>query len=99
MGRYKVFYRDNFHYMDEGEGPYTLDEFDDCASAVAACKRMVDEFLAGAVKSDSSFEALFKQYTTFGEEPFIVSDDPACSFSGRSYAESRCRELCGGEGA
>ena len=41
---YTVFVDDNFHYMDESER-YKLGEFADCASAVAACKQIVDEFL------------------------------------------------------
>ena len=40
---YTVFVDDNFHYMDESER-YKLGEFPDCASAVAACKQIVDEF-------------------------------------------------------
>ena len=41
---YTVFVDDNFHYMDESER-YKLGEFADCASAMAACKQIVDEFL------------------------------------------------------
>jgi len=43
MANYTVFVDDNFHYMDESER-YKLGDFPDCASAVAACKKIVDEF-------------------------------------------------------
>ena len=44
---YTVYIDDNFHYMDESER-YKLGDFPDCASAIAACKRIVDEFLLTA---------------------------------------------------
>ena len=46
MGQYKytVYVDDKFHYMDEDER-YKLGEFEDCAAAIAACRRIVDEFL------------------------------------------------------
>jgi hypothetical protein len=40
--KYRVFVDDNFHYMDPDER-YELGSFEDCESAVAACKRIVDE--------------------------------------------------------
>ena len=91
---YIVYVNDNFHYMDESER-YKLGEFDDCQSAVAACKRIVDEFLE---KADNSVSAddLFKQYTSFGEDPWIQkinSSAPDCTFSAWTYAQERCREL------
>jgi hypothetical protein len=90
-GRYTVYVNDNFHYMDESERQ-KLGEFDDCASAVAACKRIVDEYLAGS-KPDQSPEELFEGYTGFGEDPWIASDDAACKFSAWDYARERCREV------
>lgn len=91
--RYTVYVDDNFHYMDESER-YKLGEFDDCQSAVAACKRIVDEFLSTCGSPESADE-MFKQYTMFGEDPWIMasSDDPDCKFSAWRYAEERCREL------
>jgi hypothetical protein len=89
--RYTVFIDDNFHYMDESER-YKHGEFDDCESAVAACKRIVDEFLNTCDPSKGA-EELYKQYTSFGEDPWISSDDSDCKFSAWNYAKERCREL------
>ena len=92
MPTYTVFVDDNFHYMDESER-YKLGEFPDCAAATAACKRIVDEFVE-RVDSNGSAEDLFRQYTSFGEDPWIASDDPECpKFSAWEYARQRCREL------
>ena len=88
---YTVFVDDNFHYMDESER-YKLGEFDDCASATAACKRIVDEFLE-TTKSDGTPEDLMAQYTMFGEDPWINSADANCTFSAWDYARERCRQI------
>ena len=86
---YTVYVDDNFHYMDESER-YKLGDFPDCASAIAACKQIVDEFLLAAA---CPAEELLTQYKTFGEDPWISSDDPECKFSARTYADQRCQEL------
>jgi hypothetical protein len=88
---YTVYVDDNFHYMDESRR-YKLGDFDDCQSAVAACKRIVDDFLARC-DANRTAEELFTQYTSFGEDAWIGSDDAACSFSAWQYAKERCGEL------
>ena len=88
MARYTVYVDDNFHYMDESER-YKLGEFEDCASAVAACQRVVDEFLNQAA-STTPHDRLLESYVMFGEDPWIQSDDPECRFSARDYARQRC---------
>ena len=99
---YTVFVDDNFHYMDESER-YELGEFDSCESAVAACKRIVDEFLQGSLGSDelqneTLQDRLWKLYSMFGDDPFIRTTDPACKFSSWDYASRRCAELGSQEG-
>src|SRR5258708_2881041 len=84
---YTVFVDDNFHYMDESER-YKLGEFDDCAAAIAACKQIVDEFL---LPNSGRSEDLYVTYTMFGEDPFILTDDPNCKFSARDYAREAVR--------
>ena len=87
---YTVFVDDNFHYMDESER-YKLGEFPDCASAMAACKQIVDEFLTRCgAKNDAD---LYSQYVTFGEDPWISSEDSECKFSAWNYARERAKEL------
>jgi hypothetical protein len=89
--RYVVYVDDNFHYMDESER-YKLGEFDDCRSAIATCKRIVDEFLNACDPKTDAGE-MFTQYTTFGEDPWVSSDDPECKFSAWGYAKERCQEI------
>lgn len=88
---YTVFVDDNFHYMDESER-YKLGEFSDCPSAVAACKQMVDKFLATCDLNNTDAE-IYRQYVSFGEDPWIRSDDPECKFSAWNYARERAKEL------
>jgi hypothetical protein len=87
---YTVFVDDNFHYMDESER-YKLGEFPDCASAMAACKKIVDEFLTSSGANNDA--GLYNQYVTFGEDPWISSDDSECKFSAWNYARERAKEL------
>ena len=87
---YTVFVDDNFHYMDASER-YKLGEFEDCASAVAACKQIVDEFLT-TCGADTDAE-LYHLYVTFGEDPWVASEDSECKFSAWNYARERAKEL------
>ena len=93
MSKFHVKTDDNFHYMDEDErsdaGTYeTVEE------ALTACRRIVDDFLAQDFKPGMTAEALFDYYRSFGEDPFIVSDDPVTKFSAWEYAKARCEEIC-----
>ncbi len=104
---YSVYVDDNFHYMDESER-YKLGEYDDCASAIAACQALIDECLKGARRPFRWFRVLLgllegataaeltDRYFLFGEDPFIITDDPDCKFSARDYARRRIDEICGG---
>lgn len=88
-----VYVDDNFHYMDEDER-YCLGTFDSLDEAVAACRKIVDQFLQN--NSAETAEELYQSYVMFGEDPWIAgqhsgSDAPA--FSARKYAQKRCKEL------
>jgi hypothetical protein len=91
--KYEVFVDDNFHFLDESER-YRLGAFETCEDAVAACKKIVDEFLEKGYKKGMSFKELYEGYTGFGEDPFIISNDKTCFFSAWTYAKKRCTELC-----
>jgi hypothetical protein len=91
---YEVYVDDNFHHMDESER-YKLGDFESCEEAVAACKKIVDDFLERGYAPGMSLDELYGGYTMFGEDPFIVSEDARCRFSAWSYAKQRCSELCG----
>jgi len=92
--KYVVYVDDNFHYKDETER-YILGEFASCKEAIETCKEIVDKFLERGYEKGVQFEELYKGFITFGEDPFIITDDKNCSFSSWDYAKKRCRELCG----
>lgn len=89
--KYRVLVDDNFHYMDESER-YTLGEFDDRDEALSRCMAIVDDFLFAARPNHANAGSLYSHYQAFGEDPFIISDDPV-DFSAWSYAKQRCGEL------
>ena len=95
---YMVRVDDNFHYQDESERT-TLGEFATWDEAVAASKKLVDDFLAASFKPGMPPEDLYLAYTSFGEDPFILGERPTSTddFSAWGYAKKRCEELCGGK--
>lgn len=88
---YTVFVDENSHYMDEEER-YRIGDFDSREEALARCRLIVDRSLAECDASAGA-EAMFKHYTSFGDDPFIQTDDPDCRFSAWDYAKERCRQL------
>ena len=93
-GPYTVMVYDNYHYMDQDDGPYRLGDFDTCAAAVAVCRRMVDDFLLVNYKSGMTAEHLWDIYTAFGDDPGVISLANDCHFSAWDYARQRCGEIC-----
>lgn len=91
---YAVHVDDNYHYEDEG-ARRKLGEFASASAAIAAAREVVDAYLEAAHEPGMTANALFRSYTTFGKDPFIVTDDPSCTFSAWDYAKARCRDLCG----
>jgi len=96
---YRVYVDDNFHYQDESER-YLEGEYGDCPAAVAACRRIVDDYLDRALPEAGTEKELWRSYTLFGEDPFIVVTDGKknCSFSAWDYARERIRDLVGSSG-
>jgi len=90
---YKVFVDDNYHYMDESER-YLLGDFESLEAAVAACKKIVDEFLVSSHRPGMTSAELLTQYIHFGEDPYIFAGDGIVHFSARDYASVRVREIC-----
>ncbi|MGO9124912.1 MAG: hypothetical protein ACLP6G_08475 [Terriglobales bacterium] len=92
--KYSVYVDDNYHYMDESER-YKLGDFATLDEAIAACKRMVDGFLKNEIRLATTAEKRYAQYTGFGPDPFIVTDDPNAGhppFSAWSYAKEQCEK-------
>jgi hypothetical protein len=98
MSRYTVMVDDNFHYMD-GSERWELGTFVTAEGALAACRKIVDDWLAHNYKPGMTADQLYEHYTSFGEEPFVVAPaggaKPA-TFSARDYVRERAAGLCGG---
>ncbi|MCZ6725938.1 MAG: hypothetical protein O7A98_01130, partial [Acidobacteria bacterium] len=82
--RYSVYAYSSFHLMGDAE-KYLLGEFPDCASAVEACEKTIDDFLLSVrdgsgvfQQAPSSPEALLDEYENSGPDPYIESNDPRC---------------------
>ena len=89
--RFKVMVDDNFHVMDESER-YELGDFDTLEEAISVCQEHVDDDLEWLIKPTDSAEDLFKRYTGFGEDPYIVATTPTderIAFSAWDYARTR----------
>ena len=90
---YTVFVAENSAYMEErmpgGIGDYaTWDE------AVAAARRVVERSLRELFAPPMDAEHLFRLYTTFGDDAYIVPAGETRAFSAWDYARQRCQEIC-----
>ena len=95
---YTVRVADNFHYRDESE-TYTLGTYGTLAEAEAAAREVVDRFLADQHKPGMTADELYRLYTGFGEDPYVVDASgavPAPRFSGWEYARARCDAIGAG---
>ena len=91
---FNVIVADNFHYMDESEN-YVHGTFATLEEAIAAAKRIVDEYLASAYKPGLSAAELYHSYVNFGEDPYIAAEGQSgVLFSAWDYARERCAEMC-----
>jgi len=94
MSPYKVIVDDNFHYGEEDErseyGTYPTAE-----EAQEVCRRLVDASLLAEYRDGQTGEQLFDRYTSFGDDPFVVSLDgaPRVEFSAWTYARQRAEEF------
>ena len=98
MARYKVMIDDNAHYMEEDERTEYA-AFGTLEEAIAACRWLVDRSLRDLYRPGMTSAQLYDQYTSFGDDPFIVvleGADPDARFSAWTYAAGRSREICGG---
>lgn len=93
MKPYAVFVDDNFHYKDETER-FKAGEFATLDEAITCCREIVDGFLHSTLQPDMSADALYAQYVSFGEDPFIRGPEANVAFRAWDYARQRCAELC-----
>lgn len=92
---FTVLIDDNAHYQDESERR-THGEFETYGQALIAAKQLVDRFLAENSSHHDTASSLYRQYCTYGEDPFIVprpAEAVGEAFSARSYAKLRCEQL------
>lgn len=88
---------DNFHHLDTG---HELGSFATLELAVGACKRVVDEYLASAFRQGMSSEELYRSYSSFGDDPYVVGQGvTGVPFLAWEYARRRCDVICGGVGS
>jgi hypothetical protein len=91
--RYTLYIDDNFHYMDTSER-YAAGEYATVADAIRAAEAIVDDDLASFYKPGMMADTLYRYYTTFGADPFVVSEDDRRHFSAWNYARERCQQIC-----
>tara|TARA_B100000378_G_scaffold278887_1_gene284143 strand:- start:1619 stop:1879 length:261 start_codon:yes stop_codon:yes gene_type:complete len=72
---------------------FDLPPFGSLDAAIAECKRIVDDYLASAYEPGMSAEALYRSYTMFGDDPYIITDEEGVPFSAWEYAKARASEI------
>ena len=90
--KYEVVVYDNFHHNDKG---LTNGEFENFDDALAVCKKIVDDFLAGI--GGKNAEDMYETYCMFGDDPTIYGAKDREPFSGWDYAKQQCQMLCQSE--
>ena len=90
---FTVFVDDNGHYRDE-PARYRKGDYATWDEAVTICREMVDDYLASAHRPGMSADDLFRNYTAFGEDPFVVPVPDGLAWSSWDYARARCDEIC-----
>lgn len=81
----------NSSYMRDDD-TFELPPFGSLEKAIAECKRIVDDYLASAYEPGMSAESLYRSYTMFGDDPYIISDEEE-GFSAWEYAKGRASEI------
>ncbi|MGH8616582.1 MAG: hypothetical protein ACREUW_02740 [Burkholderiales bacterium] len=75
-----------------------LGEFEGQPEAIAAAKRLIDDFLQQECKPGMTADTLFGHYQTFGQVPCVLRSDGKTigntGFSALDYAKTRSAELC-----
>lgn len=93
-----VFVDNNAHYRDESER-HKQGEYDNYEEALIVAKNIIDEFLSKNRDQYSEASILFRIYSLYGEDPYIVPDPAKVSggtresFSAMNYARQRCQQL------
>jgi hypothetical protein len=98
--KYRVLIDDNYKFMDESER-LNHGTFETAEEALAACRAIVDEWLAEAFKPGMSADDLWQSYVAHGDDPFVMpvnpKDAPAVSFDAWEHACQRCQAMGRGD--
>ena len=93
--KYQIFIDDNFHYMDETER-IKGNSYDTYEEAVEEAKKIVDLSLREVrlqSKDPNDPDELYDRYKDFGDDPFVMLDDPDRHFSAWDFAKERCKTI------
>lgn len=78
-----------------------IGNFKTLAIAIAASKRIIDQFLMREYSPGTTSKVLFAVYQNLGEFPYIFRDDDKTfnvhGFNHLQYAQERCQEICEGK--
>jgi hypothetical protein len=88
---YTVHVDDSYHRMNQTMRS-KLGEFSDGETAIAACRKVVDEFFLKLSPGKTAIE-LFSDFKSFGEDPFLKTTDESCRFDAWEYAELRAKVI------
>jgi hypothetical protein len=98
---YRVIVDDNYHYMDKDERS-VLGEYATYAEALAASRKLVEDFFADSESGTTHAEA-YEAYTMMGDDPWIEAfggaPAPKTRFSAWGHAKEHSKQLfgqCGG---
>ena len=97
---YRVIVDDNYHYMDEDERS-VLGEYSTYAEALAAARKMVEDFFADPEQDMTPTQA-YEAYTMMGDDPWIEAfggaPAPKTRFSAWGHAKKHSKRLFGHRG-
>jgi hypothetical protein len=90
---FTVFVADNYHFM-EADSTFKLGAYATWAEAEAAARGWVDRCLTEGFRPGMPAGALYDEYVSFGDDPYIVPIPAGEQFSAWDYAKRRCAEMC-----
>ncbi|HEX8692904.1 MAG TPA: hypothetical protein VF746_10820 [Longimicrobium sp.] len=90
---YTVFVAENSAYMDRS-AERRLGDFPAWDEAVAAARDVVERSLRELHAPPMDAEHLFRLYTLFGEDAYVVPSGEPRRFSAWDYARERSRQIC-----
>ena len=93
---YTVLVAEHAAYMDGERRARPGGAFPTREEAEAEARRIVDRSLDELHRPPMGAEELFRLYTLYGDDPYLVPDPEPHRFSAMEYARRRCRELCSG---